>query len=113
MGIFKIIRNTNDGLEYMNNALNYALCGHTDFDKRYSLNTDIDNAYSTVAEADNAYEAEKKPKENIKCLKYIALKNAENGAMFYDTNRNKVVVKVNGKWHDVQTSEVPDGTYNF
>ena len=25
----------------------------------------------------------------------IALKNAENGAMFYDTNRNKVVVKVN------------------
>ena len=46
-------------------------------------------------------------------MKYIALKNAENGAMFYDTNRNKVVVKVNGKWHDVQTSEVPDGTYNF
>lgn len=45
MGIFKIIRNTNDGLEYMNNALNYALSGHTDYDKRYSLNTDINNAY--------------------------------------------------------------------
>lgn len=45
MGIFKIIRNTNDGLEYMNNALNYALGGHTDYNKRYSLNTDIDNAY--------------------------------------------------------------------
>ena len=80
---------------------------------RINPTTDIDNAYSTVAEADNAYEAEKNPKENIKCLKYIALKNAENGAMFYDTNRNKVVAKVNGKWHDVQTSEVPDGTYNF
>lgn len=45
MGIFKIIRNTNDGLQYMNNALNYALSGHTDYDKRYSLNTDINNAY--------------------------------------------------------------------
>ena len=80
---------------------------------RINPTTDLDNAYSTVAEADKAYDPEKKPNENIKCLKYIALKNAENGAMFYDTNRNKVVVKVNGKWHDVQTSEVPDGTYNF
>lgn len=45
MGILKIIRNTNDGFEYMYNALNYVLYGHTDYDKRYSLNTDIDNAY--------------------------------------------------------------------
>ena len=45
MEIFKIIRNTNDGLEYMNNALNYALVRHTNYDKRYSLNTDIYNAY--------------------------------------------------------------------
>lgn len=45
MGIFKIIRNTNDGLEYMYNALNYITHGHTDYDKRYSLNTDIDNPY--------------------------------------------------------------------
>lgn len=45
MGIFKIIRNTNDGLEYMYNALNYVLGGHTDYDKRYSLNTVIYNAY--------------------------------------------------------------------
>lgn len=45
MGIFKIIRNTNDGLKYMYNNLNYVLNGHTDFDNRYSLNTDIDNAY--------------------------------------------------------------------
>ena len=29
----------------MNNALNYVYIGHTDYDKRYSLNTDIDNAY--------------------------------------------------------------------
>lgn len=45
MGIFKIIRNTNDGLVYMNNALNYIYGGHTDYDKRYSLNIDIHNAY--------------------------------------------------------------------
>ena len=45
MGIFKIIRNTNDGLKYMYNALNYVCNGHTDYDKRYSLNTDVDNAY--------------------------------------------------------------------
>lgn len=45
MGIFKIIRNTNDGLEYMYNALNYITYGHTDYDKRYSLNTDIYNTY--------------------------------------------------------------------
>jgi len=45
MGVFKVIRNTNDGLDYMYNALNYVTYGHTDYDKRYSLNTDIDNAY--------------------------------------------------------------------
>lgn len=45
MGIFKVIRNTNDGLRYMYNALNYITYGHTYYDKRYSINTDIDNAY--------------------------------------------------------------------
>ena len=45
MGIFKVIRNTNDGLQYMYNALNYVCYEHTDYDKRYSPNVDIDNAY--------------------------------------------------------------------
>jgi len=45
MGIFKIIRHTDGGLQYMYNALNYVCYGHTDYDKRYSINTDIDNAY--------------------------------------------------------------------
>lgn len=45
MGVFKVIRHTNDGLAYMRNALNYVIYGHTDYDKRYSLNTDINNAY--------------------------------------------------------------------
>lgn len=29
----------------MYNALNYVVHGHTDYDRRYSLNTDIDNVY--------------------------------------------------------------------
>lgn len=45
MGVFKIIRNTNDELQYMHNTMKYVLSGHTDYDKRYSLNTDIDHAY--------------------------------------------------------------------
>lgn len=45
MGIFKIIRNTNDGLNYMKNALDYITYGHTGCDKRYSLNTDLNYAY--------------------------------------------------------------------
>lgn len=45
MGIFKIIRNTNDSLGYMNNALNYTMGTHTDYDNRYSPNVDIYNAY--------------------------------------------------------------------
>lgn len=46
MGILKIIRNTDDGLQYMYNALNYIIHGHTDYDKIYSFNTDIDDAYN-------------------------------------------------------------------
>jgi len=39
------IRNINDGLNYMYNALNY-VCGiYTDYDKRFSSNVDICNAY--------------------------------------------------------------------
>lgn len=46
MGILKIIRNTDDGLQYMYNVLNYITNGHTDYDKIYSFNTDIDDAYN-------------------------------------------------------------------
>lgn len=80
---------------------------------RINTLSDLDSAYATINEADNAYEPESKSSENLACVKYLALKNAENGAMFYDTIRNKVVVKVNGKWCDMQTTEVPEGTYDF
>lgn len=45
MGILKVIRNTNDELVYMRNAINYVCGGHTDYDNRYSINTDIHNAF--------------------------------------------------------------------
>lgn len=45
MGVFKVIRNTDDELVYMRNAVDYGINGHTDYDKRYSMNTDINDAY--------------------------------------------------------------------
>ena len=45
MGIFKMIRHTDDGLRYLYNALHYTMGIHTDYDKRYSPNVDIYNAY--------------------------------------------------------------------
>lgn len=45
MGIFKVIRHTDDGLKYMYNALNYTMGNHTAFENRYSPNVDIYNAY--------------------------------------------------------------------
>jgi len=80
---------------------------------RINPSTDIDDTYQTVEAADTAYEAESNALENLKCLKYLALKNAQDGCMWYDTVRNKVVVKINGEWHDIDTTPVPSGTYNF
>lgn len=80
---------------------------------RISPTNDLDATYETVEEADTAYEPEGQATNNIPCLKYLALKNAANGCMWYDKDRHKVVVKINGKWHDVNTTEVPDGTYGF
>lgn len=80
---------------------------------RINQNTDLDDTYATVAQADNAYEPESQAADNIKCIKWIALHNASNGSMFYDTVRDKVVVKINDTWQDIQTTPVPAGTYNF
>lgn len=75
--------------------------------------TDIDSTYETVEEADAAYHPEGQMAKNIKCLKYIYLKNAPDGTMWYDKVRKKVVVKIDGTWHDMNTTAVPEGTYNF
>lgn len=79
---------------------------------RISPSADLNNIYSKVEDADNAFEPESKAVENIRCLKYIALKNAVNGAVFYDKDRNKVVCKINGKWCDLQFSDA-SSNYDF
>lgn len=80
---------------------------------RISLANDINTAYETVSGADAAYEPETNHAENIRCLKYIALKNAENGAMFYDTDRNKAVMKINGLWCDIPFTVIADPLYEI
>ena len=80
---------------------------------RISLANDIDTTYKTVEAADAAYEPESNYAENVRCLKYIALKNAKNGAMFYDTDRNKAVIKIGGAWHDLPTEIITDASYGI
>jgi hypothetical protein len=82
---------------------------------RINPSTDLITTYDNYAQADSAYDPENAgtSANNAKCCRYIQLKNAENGAMFYDTNREKLVCKVEGKWSDVQVTPVPDGTYPF
>lgn len=82
---------------------------------RINQNTDLIRTYDNYEEADTAYEADQAATSanNAKCCKYIQLKDAENGAMWYDSVRHKVVVKVNGVWCDLQTTPVPEGTYDF
>lgn len=82
---------------------------------RIDPTTDIITTYNNYTQADQAYEANNAAtaENNLKCCRYIQLLNAQNGAMFYDTNRQKLVAKVNGKWSDVQVTPVPDGTYPF
>ncbi len=80
---------------------------------RISLETDLNTSCATVAEADAAYEPENQSAENARCLKYLALKNAENGAMFYDTDRNCPVCKINGKWCQLPFTEIQDAAYDI
>lgn len=80
---------------------------------RISLTKDINTDCKTVKEADLAYEPEAYPEENLKCLKYLALKNAQNGAMFYDTDRNKPVMKVNGQWCELPLLPIEDMAYDI
>lgn len=80
---------------------------------RISLSKDIDSSYDTVSAADAAFEPEIYAEENNKCLKYIALNNAENGAMFYDTDRDKAVIKVNGIWCDLPVEPITDDSYSI
>lgn len=61
--------------------------------------------YTTVEAADAAIDANTHSADSAKALKYISLLHAPDGAMFYDTDRKKLVCKVNGKWSDVNTTD--------
>lgn len=78
-----------------------------------SLANDLNTAYETVAAADAAYEPEQYPEENNRCLKFIALKNAQNGAMFYDTDRNLVACKIAGQWCSLPFTVIEDSAYDI
>lgn len=80
---------------------------------RISLSQDLDARYDTVEAADAAFEPEAWPEENNRCLKFIALKHAENGAMFYDTDRNQLVCKIAGQWCDVPVTAIQDASYDI
>lgn len=51
------------------------------------------------------FDPEGKARENSRCILYLALKNARDGAMFYNKDSGCIVCKVNGKWHNVITEE--------
>ena len=45
--------------------------------------------------------------EEAKVLKKRALKNAKDGSIFYDKDNHIVVIKVNGKWKQLPTVDLP------
>lgn len=78
---------------------------------RISLANDLDTSCKSAAAADAAYEPENYPEQNNRCLKFIALRKAENGAMFYDTDRHQVACKINGQWCSLPFTVIEDGAY--
>lgn len=73
-----------------------------------SLNSDLIKDYETVSELDSAHEPENDSINNIKGLKYINIKNAEDGYMFYDWDHNRILIKMNGKWKKFVLEDVND-----
>ena len=78
---------------------------------RISPSTDLITCAS-VADADSTYEPENDSINNAKCLLYLALHNAQNGAIFYDTDRDKLVAKIAGKWCDLSFTDA-SSNYDF
>lgn len=70
-----------------------------------SPSKDIDTRYETVEEIDSVFDPEAKARENARCLLYLALKNARDGAMWYNKDTHRIVCKVNGKWQNVVTED--------
>ena len=69
-----------------------------------SPSKDIDTRYKTVEEIESVFEPEWKAKENARCLLYIALRDARDGSIFYDKDKNKIACKINGRWEYLVTT---------
>ncbi|WP_421827447.1 hypothetical protein [Larkinella sp.] len=52
-------------------------------------------------------DAETNYAEDAKHVNYEALKNSENGTIFYDKDHNIVVIKINGKWMKLAVEALP------
>ena len=73
-----------------------------------SLNSGVIKDYDTVSELDSAFEPENDSIKNVRGLKYINIKNAENGYMFYDWDNNRILIKMDGKWKKFVLEDVND-----
>ena len=59
-------------------------------------------------------DAEKNAKEDARFVNFTAIKESGDGAMFYDKDRNIVVIKVDGKWMKMVVEQLPDSIqYKF
>ena len=76
-----------------------------------NTDTDIDSTYNTIDEADSTYEPDDKSIQNNKCVLYLEMKNARDGAFFYDSKRHVPVMRIDGKWCDLAFTESPTGLY--
>lgn len=70
-----------------------------------SPKADIDTRYKTIEEIDSVFEPDSKAHENARCLLYLALRDARDGAMWYNKDTHRFVCKVNGKWKYLVTED--------
>jgi hypothetical protein len=66
---------------------------------------DMITDFATVEAADDAYEPEQQSEKHAKCLQYIAIQNAQDGGMYYDADRDRIAVKIAGKWRYLALEE--------
>lgn len=69
-----------------------------------------DNIRKEVPEGDD----EKNYDESAKHVNYKALKESEDGTIFYDKDNDIVVIKINGEWKKLAVEALPEGvSYSF
>lgn len=69
---------------------------------KISPSKDFITRCETVEEADEKYDPEVQPEENAKCLLYIAIQNADDGAIYYNIDADAIMVKIAGTWKVMQ-----------